>query len=57
MKTGWWIAVFKSNGVEAQTQLSSVDNCVQGLIKAELALRHKDSKNGQVSEIYQTPPF
>ncbi|KAF1769960.1 hypothetical protein GCK72_001777 [Caenorhabditis remanei] len=56
MKTGWWIAVFKSNGVEAQTQLSSVDNCVQGLIKAELALRHKDSKNGQIYNIVDRNP-
>ncbi|PIC54039.1 hypothetical protein B9Z55_003461 [Caenorhabditis nigoni] len=51
IKSGWWIAMAKTGGVEAMTQLSSVDNCVQGLIKAELALRHSDSEHGQAYHI------
>ncbi|CAA21722.1 3beta-hydroxysteroid dehydrogenase/Delta(5)-Delta(4) isomerase 1 [Caenorhabditis elegans] len=56
MLTGMWIATCKPNGVEAQTQLSSVANCIQGLVKAELALRWSDTPHGQIYNIMDKTP-
>uniref|UniRef100_A0A1I7T728 3Beta_HSD domain-containing protein n=1 Tax=Caenorhabditis tropicalis TaxID=1561998 RepID=A0A1I7T728_9PELO len=56
MKSGWWIATCKPKGVEAVTQLSSVGNCVQALIKADVALRYADAKQGRIYNIMDRNP-
>uniref|UniRef100_A0A8R1I4Z6 3Beta_HSD domain-containing protein n=2 Tax=Caenorhabditis japonica TaxID=281687 RepID=A0A8R1I4Z6_CAEJA len=56
MISGWWIGMCKPNGKEAQTQLSSVANCVQGILKAEKAMRGLDSLHGQIYNIMDKEP-
>ncbi|CAI2357332.1 unnamed protein product [Caenorhabditis sp. 36 PRJEB53466] len=56
MISGWWIACCKPDGVEAQTQLSSVDNCVHGLLRAEITLRNCDAPHAQIYNIMDPEP-
>ncbi|EGT31404.1 hypothetical protein CAEBREN_05060 [Caenorhabditis brenneri] len=51
MKTGFWIGLSMENGVEAQTQLSSVANCVQGLMKIDEKLPDPHIAGGRIYHI------